>query len=103
PREGTRRELESRQRRRTKPTGAIHTPITPPPPATGRTENPSSCLFYSCHRREGTDRRGRRPGPRLTKAPMSHRPTGPQVLSEMRPLTIFSYTAASDGPAHHGP
>src|SRR5439155_1742907 len=39
----------------------------------------------------------------LTKAPMSHRPTGPPVFSEMRPLTIFSYTAASDGPAHHGP
>src|SRR5438445_13337376 len=70
--EGLRRRLEGRRRRRTDPPDAIPNPITPPPQPTGRTENPSSFLSYSCHRREGTDRRGRGPGPRLTKAPPHH-------------------------------
>src|SRR3989442_9942815 len=40
--EGLRRRLESRRRR-----GAnLPNPITPPPQPTGRTENPSACLFY---------------------------------------------------------
>src|SRR2546427_364327 len=63
--EGLRRRLEGHRRCRAGPPNAIPNaipnPITPPPQPTGRTENPSSCPFYSCHRREGTDRRGRHP------------------------------------------
>src|SRR2546425_12073428 len=51
--EGLRRRLESRGRRRTEPPRAIPNPITPPPQPTGRTENPSSCLFYSCYEQRG--------------------------------------------------
>src|SRR2546422_5217661 len=59
--EGIPQRLEDRGRDRTDPPNAIPNPISPPPQPTGRTENPSSCPFYSCHRREGTDRRGRHP------------------------------------------
>src|SRR5207245_11260216 len=72
--EGLRRRLESRGRRRTEPPHTIPNPIPPPPQPTARTENPSSCLFYSCYRgREPTVADGI-PGSGLTKAPMSHRP-----------------------------
>src|SRR5437899_11758883 len=101
--EGLRRRLESRGRRRTEPPRAIPNPITPPPQPTGRTENPSSCLLYSCYEQRGTCRFGPPLGAWLTKPPIAHRRTVPPVLSDLRPLTIFSNTAASDGPAHHGP
>src|SRR6267143_811088 len=45
--EGFRWRLEGRGRDRAGPPYAVPIPITPPPQPTGRTENPSSCLFYS--------------------------------------------------------
>src|SRR5205823_13912632 len=72
---GLRRRLEGRRRRAARLPDAVPNPITPPPQPTGRTENPSSCLFYCyCSGAEGRLR------PPLTKAsnvPIVGRPRVP--------------------------
>src|SRR2546430_12119769 len=55
--EGLRRRLEGRRRHRAGVPDSIPSPITPPPQPTGRTANPSACLFYSDFRGIGTSLR----------------------------------------------
>src|SRR2546428_1854536 len=86
--EGLRRRLESRGRRRPEPPHPIPTPITPPPQPTGRTENPASCLFYSCHERRGPAGSDPCRGP-VDKA--ANRPSSDGAAGPLRTETVDNF------------